>query len=216
MAHFIPTERDKEVLNWMLQQIRNTPVNAPPPSVIEPRLNVQPGTGTYIAKVPESGIPGMETDEGEDTGTGSGTEGESDDTPTPKRAKCVLYKIATTSNGPELRRYETLEKWVYNITSSKIASGYTLVVQLADGKWVAVRPEIAAHGFGKLDQSVTKGRLTADETVSIWKGPAFDPDEDTERNLVIHYATDDMDSGTYVTWSRVGAHVYVTPWECPE
>lgn len=185
MAHFIPTERDKEVLNWMLQQIRNTPVNAPPPSVIEPRLNVQPGTGTYIAKVPESGIPGMETDEGENTGTGS--EGESDDTLTPGRAKCVLYKIATTSNGPELRRYETLEKWVYNITSSKIASGYILVVQLADGKWVAVQ----GGGGTTVDCEAFQG--IASPSGTGYRFLALDPDD----NCVWIEATEcEQDTGT--------------------
>lgn len=72
-----------------------------------------------------------------------------------------------------------------------------------------------ARGFGKLNQSVTAGNLSSGESLSVWKGPAFSPDADTGRDLEIHYATHDGALDDYVTWSRIGGKVYVTPWICP-
>jgi hypothetical protein len=53
--------------------------------------------------------------------------------------------------------------------------------------------------------------------MSVWLGPAHSGgDEDTLRDIPIHYSTHTLDNDTYVTATHKHGATYVMPWECPE
>lgn len=95
--------------------------------------NLHQAPEVYIARVPDTGIPGL--GEG-DTGTAS------DDAPGSE--ECDIYKI---DDNDDLVRVGTLSKTVYNLSTKKISERWIPVFRDKFGKWLAIGPQRVATRF---------------------------------------------------------------------
>lgn len=209
MAIFWPNDRDRKLLQWVIDEVRNTSRNRP--AVGGGPRPMQPTASSYVALVPDEGIPALVKGEQAGTGSGSGS-GPSDDKP--GHAECEIYHIVQGDDFATDQEH-VLKKMghkltVYNLTSQKISAGWITVTQLKGGKWVAV---VSNEGtiFVKPDQDVSAGILTAPDNIfSKWKGPAAAPDEDTGVDIEGDYAAQDFTTDDYCLAVDVGGKWYIS------
>lgn len=197
MAVFWPNDRDRKLLQWVIDEVRNT-------SRIRPAVGggprpMQPTASSYVALVPEEGIPAL---------TIKGATAGSDDKP--GSCRCDIYHIVPDATSTDVLRRMGSQIRVYNLTSQKISAGWITVTQLKGGKWVAI---VGNEGtiFVKPDQDVSAGMLTAPDNIfSKWKGPAAAPDEDTGVDIEGDYAVQDFTTDDYCIAVNVGGKWYIS------
>lgn len=130
MAIFIPTEKDKGMLEWVVREVRQLSVNDPVSR--DGLIRTQQASDVYIALPPAEGIPAL-TVADEDTGTGEETLGAGDQ---PGSALCNIYHIAKGTG--ELHPLPDYPQLVYNLTTTALSQGWILVVKTKHGQWIAV------------------------------------------------------------------------------
>ncbi len=167
MSVFIPTDRDRQLLQWMLDQERQRTQNTRNRNYRPPED--QPSSGGYIALTPPDGIPAFGSGPPlEFTGTGTS------DVDNPGYADCTVYQTVDVGSGtyaPDLYSANFTVQ-VLNLSSTTIP-GMTWVFIQQDkwGNWWVVL-NTAVGGLQINDGFVTDYNVTQLQlTTGTWLGP---------------------------------------------
>lgn len=139
MPGFIPSEHDKDLIQWVIDTVRHLPVNSRPIRGVEEQQDT-PAPDVYIAKPKHvSGIPAMTLAE---DGTGSPSYDR------PGSAECSLYTIQKDDNGFKLIEIPSTTRTVYNFTEVTIPQQYLTIHRTKFGHWVPCTGSGGTSGTG--------------------------------------------------------------------
>lgn len=132
---FLPNARDKQLLQWMLSEIRSKVRSG-----FDELGDFRPSqaSASYVAKVPDAGIPAL-------------TVGTPD---VPGMAECQIYKVVTDSSSYTLVDAGFAEI-VFNLAQSVIETRYVSITKDRFGTWIVDTlgvPDIVGTGTAPCDQ----------------------------------------------------------------